>query len=94
MCETLHSQAGERHVSSTKRELWVKIRERTQQTWQGETGAHPNICIETYERYTFVKWWSLILSVAYYGWGVGRQALDATNAGSVLFVHQELEIAV
>ena len=26
-----------------------------------------------------LKWWSLVQAVAYYGWGVGRTALDATN---------------
>ena len=26
-----------------------------------------------------LKWWSLVQAVAYYGWGVGRTALDATH---------------
>jgi len=26
-----------------------------------------------------LKWWSMIQAIAFYGWGVGHSALDATN---------------
>ena len=26
-----------------------------------------------------LKWWSMIQTTGYYGWGVGKTALDATN---------------
>ena len=31
-----------------------------------------------------LEWWAMIQSVAYFGWGVGRVALNATNCWGVV----------
>ena len=66
--------------SSMQRELWNEGRPRKEQTWQRYIYVLTQIFALTRMRDSCsLKWWSLILSVAYCGWGVGRQALDAIN---------------
>ena len=40
-----------------------------------------------------LKWWYMVLSVAYYGWGVGKQVLDATNKFGIVVLCRSRDVS-
>ena len=59
---------GNRHVENSQLQP-LKKRQALLQIFVLKRMRNPNA----------LMWWSMVQAIAYYGWGVGRSALDATN---------------